>query len=426
MFTFLSIGILFQLARSDQLLYKDNTNAVTEFDFETFKNSVELDRSDRIWVVVFYAHWCGHCVSYAPEFMRLAESLIYPSQLEFGAIDCASPDMSQIDSDDVCRKYDVRSYPTIRMFRHGKSERDLPREIEELKLEIATVHSPESSPLPPQTFPKWIRSEDGSKFTNTDSQEVIHDASLAMYEILRREVFRGSDTILKDADFTNLMRILEICFNSGIQDHMRKGCESALAVLKSGRSLSRARWNTILAENFPHQTETEYRSCAGFSCAMWRLLHVMTFSSSLESSSKLDIRFVIDQYFSCEECRKNFLEHFDKCDFGVCEASDPISVALWLWRLHNGVNERLGHGRWPAQNTSETEVYDLLRSTYISPSTPYKGFVSDAFLPFYVLIGVGLVVLGLVAGLIRNSDRIQTSFNRVTSQVNKKYYEPIV
>ena len=426
MFTLLSIPIIFQLVVASELLYKDKTNAVIEFNYSLFKASVESDQSDRTWVVIFYAHWCGHCVSFAPEFMDLAESLIHPGHLEFGAIDCASNDMAQYDSVDICREYDVRSYPTIRMFRYGKSQRDLPRKIEELKAEILGIDPLQALPVSPLPYQESSHPVIGVRFTNSGSKEVTYDASLAMYEILRREVFRGSDAVLTEAKCSHLSRLLDICSNAGIEDYMRGGCQSVMGVLNHGQSLSRARWQTLIAHNFPTVGEPQYRSCSGFSCAMWKLLHVMTVSPELDSSAKSDIRFVIDHYFSCEECRKNFLEHFDKCDFGGCDSTDPMSVALWLWRLHNGVNERLGHAQWPAKYTSEEEVYELLRQTYGNMRVGDEGFSWVALSPFYFLTGGGLVALGLVVSLVRNTERIQTSFSRISSQVNKKYYEPVV
>ena len=45
--------------------------------------------------------------------------------------------------------------------------------------------------------------------------------------------------------------------------------------------------------------------------------------------------------FGCEECRNHFLEMYDACRYGRCDADADAS--LWLWRAHNVVNART-HG----------------------------------------------------------------------------------
>ena len=46
-------------------------------------------------------------------------------------------------------------------------------------------------------------------------------------------------------------------------------------------------------------------------------------------------------FFGCEECRDHFLEMYDACRYGRCDADADAS--LWLWRAHNVVNART-HG----------------------------------------------------------------------------------
>ena len=48
-----------------------------------------------------------------------------------------------------------------------------------------------------------------------------------------------------------------------------------------------------------------------------------------------------DSFFGCEECRNHFLEMYDACRYGRCDADADAS--LWLCRAHNVVNART-HG----------------------------------------------------------------------------------
>ena len=36
--------------------------------------SSTLYNSDKLWVVEFYAHWCGHCQRFAPTWIKVAEN----------------------------------------------------------------------------------------------------------------------------------------------------------------------------------------------------------------------------------------------------------------------------------------------------------------------------------------------------------------
>ena len=105
----------------------------------------------------------------------------------------------------------------------------------------------------------------------------------------------------------------------------------------------------------------EWSSCSGslpryrgYPCGLWSLIHTVTVISlslptsvqyrptSLLISSREVLYGMVDfvrHFFSCEECRK----HFTK--LAVTLRRRPISydgdAILWLWEVHNIVNERL-------------------------------------------------------------------------------------
>ncbi|KAF8399038.1 hypothetical protein HHK36_014904 [Tetracentron sinense] len=78
----------------------------------------------------------------------------------------------------------------------------------------------------------------------------------------------------------------------------------------------------------------------GFSCGLWVLLHSLSVRIE-DGESHLAFTAICDfihNFFICEECR----QHFNQMCSGV---STPFNktrdFALWLWRTHNEVNERL-------------------------------------------------------------------------------------
>ncbi|KAI5059070.1 hypothetical protein GOP47_0025389 [Adiantum capillus-veneris] len=81
---------------------------LTESNFSTF-----LD-ANRFTMVEFYAPWCGHCQSLAPEYAAAAtELLTYSVPVPLAKVDATEyPDLAQ--------KYEVEGFPTILFFVNGK------------------------------------------------------------------------------------------------------------------------------------------------------------------------------------------------------------------------------------------------------------------------------------------------------------------
>lgn len=82
------IGILIVIINSVTCLYDSRSNVIGLTD-KTFQSQVI--KSNAFTLVEFYAPWCGHCKSLAPEYNRVADIL-------YGIINVGAVDMDQYAS----------------------------------------------------------------------------------------------------------------------------------------------------------------------------------------------------------------------------------------------------------------------------------------------------------------------------------------
>lgn len=82
---------------------------VFSLDGDTFKSLVEQRGPNDIWLVDFFAPWCGPCQQLAPEWRRLAKMFKEVSNVNVGQVDCQQ-------HQHVCKAANVNSYPTIRIY----------------------------------------------------------------------------------------------------------------------------------------------------------------------------------------------------------------------------------------------------------------------------------------------------------------------
>uniref|UniRef100_A0A9J2PHY4 DnaJ homolog subfamily C member 10 n=1 Tax=Ascaris lumbricoides TaxID=6252 RepID=A0A9J2PHY4_ASCLU len=84
--------------------------SVQQLSAADFNKLVSGRAEGTIWLVDFFAPWCGPCQELAPEFRRLARKVRQRSQVvQFGTVDCDAYRQ-------LCMSNGVNSYPTIRLF----------------------------------------------------------------------------------------------------------------------------------------------------------------------------------------------------------------------------------------------------------------------------------------------------------------------
>lgn len=83
---------------------------LTDSNFED-----EVLESEDMWLVAFYAPWCGHCKNLAPQWASAAREL--KGKVKLGAVDATAHSV-------YSNRYGVRGYPTIKVFSQGKKDGD--------------------------------------------------------------------------------------------------------------------------------------------------------------------------------------------------------------------------------------------------------------------------------------------------------------
>lgn len=103
------ICLLFAAARC---MYSANDDVVT-LSPANFQR--EVLQSDSLWLVEFYAPWCGHCRSLTPEWKKAATAL--KGIVKVGAVDCD-------EHKEMAGQFGIRGFPTIKVFGATKNKPD--------------------------------------------------------------------------------------------------------------------------------------------------------------------------------------------------------------------------------------------------------------------------------------------------------------
>lgn len=82
-------------------------------DLTTANFDQKVIQSDDVWLVEFFAPWCGHCKSLAPEWAKAATALK-------GIVKMGAVDMDQYK--EVGQPYDIKGFPTIKVFGFDKKK----------------------------------------------------------------------------------------------------------------------------------------------------------------------------------------------------------------------------------------------------------------------------------------------------------------
>jgi protein disulfide-isomerase A6 len=87
-------------------------SAVTVLGTENFD---ELALGDKATLVKFYAPWCGHCKTLAPEYEKLGKAFA-------GDADVLIAEVDATEYGELANRFDVSGYPTLKYFPAGSAE----------------------------------------------------------------------------------------------------------------------------------------------------------------------------------------------------------------------------------------------------------------------------------------------------------------
>lgn len=79
---------------------------------KTFFERIGHKGEDEMWLVDFFAPWCGPCQQLAPQWRDLAKLVDKYPHVHVGKVDCT-------EEEDLCFKVGIQNYPTIRMYPLG-------------------------------------------------------------------------------------------------------------------------------------------------------------------------------------------------------------------------------------------------------------------------------------------------------------------
>jgi protein disulfide-isomerase A6 len=94
----------------------------------TFNKTVM--KSQEIWLVEFFAPWCGHCKKLEPKWRELAKK--YEGKIKFGKVNTDKQKKLQ-------QHYNIESYPTIKVFEYGNNKTDDKAYDFELAREVSII-----------------------------------------------------------------------------------------------------------------------------------------------------------------------------------------------------------------------------------------------------------------------------------------------
>ena len=125
-YTIILLCLLFFLVIIYYYIYMENHKVEKEVERETeiegfsehdFNGNSVPTGANMVTIVKFYAPWCGHCKSLAPTWADVE------SQYNNKKVNGKTVKVLQVNCDEnteLAKKHDVKGYPTIKTFHHGK------------------------------------------------------------------------------------------------------------------------------------------------------------------------------------------------------------------------------------------------------------------------------------------------------------------
>ncbi|XP_011621144.1 sulfhydryl oxidase 2 isoform X1 [Amborella trichopoda] len=336
-------------------------------------NSSDFDRyladSPASWAIVeFFAHWCPACRNYKPQYEKVARLFNGPDAVHPGLIVMTRVDCALKINTKLCDRFSVRHYPMLlwgppSKFASGEWQpkttnseiqaiddaRTAERLLNWINKKIGRTFSlddekfeneaPQNTSDPRQIARAVYDIEEATghsfdiilehKMINSDTRApLIQFLQLLVTCHPSKRCRRGSADILVHFDDLWPLELLSISAKENASPHERDALKSFQIC---GKDVPRGYW--IFCRGSKNDTR-------GFSCGLWVLFHSISVrvGDGESHSAFTAICDFIHNFFICQECR----QHFHKmCSSVPTHFNSTRDFALWLWRTHNQVNERL-------------------------------------------------------------------------------------
>ncbi|KAG8639199.1 sulfhydryl oxidase 2 isoform X1 [Manihot esculenta] len=345
---------------------KDNavsTDYAVDFNITNF-DAVLRDTLATFAIIEFFAHWCPACRNYKPHYEKVARLFNGPDAVHPGIVLMARMDCALKINNELCDRFSVAHYP---MLFWGPPSKFVSAawESKEEKSVIRVIDDGRTA----EKLLSWINKQLGSsyalddkKFENeqllsniSDPGQIVHavydveEAKAIAFEIIFEH------KMIKSENRASVIKFLQLLVAHHPSKRCRKGSAEVLVnfddlwppdekqeIVSNGKSMLGN--FQICGKEVPvghwmfcRGSKNDTR---GFSCGLWVLVHSLSVRIE-DAESQFAFTAICDfinNFFICEECRQHFYRMCSRVEGPFNPSSD---FALWLWKAHNTVNERL-------------------------------------------------------------------------------------
>ena len=338
-------------------------------------------------IVQFYSPWCGHCQEFAPRYISIAKDVLtrVPRfHVEFYAVSCS-------EHHSLCQEETIHAYPTIRAYlAYEKESVQLtdftPASIDNvLKLGLmqqGISYSESQDTMDSYDNTAIVRkldilgaTSDSYRHTRTD---VYRDAALSFTYALQNHIFEENQDDLTTEQANALKEWLDFLYwtlppiwmvHPLISD-LRRNIKEIVhnkALLFQLVKIHQPVVHDKKDMQWSQGCQNGNGLVESFSCGLWGLFHIVSIGVPEQHSAVLGHRHristmhaaetlkdYITHFFGwCPQCREEFLEQYNMCAYGHCRRfrqskgkKTPAvhtwqEFPVWLWQIHNGINEKL-------------------------------------------------------------------------------------
>ncbi|CAK4641685.1 hypothetical protein LEN26_008956 [Aphanomyces euteiches] len=343
---------------------------------ENFK-SVVLD-SDKVWLLDFYAPWCPHCQHFAPHYETISGYYANSPLVRTGAVDCSTQDA-------LCSEHEILGYPTMKLI-HGdkfvvtmppsgkiKTFKSVVKWVEATLDEHNLTSGVDINDIDDKEKMKNLRAQTETTLAPKSLESTgdirvarLRDAGHALALSLDTGMFLGSNK-LESHRYATAEKWLQVLSSRFPLQANRDVLVTLLYRFQSQSSWTMPEWKTLIAtwktdsigQTYPKDlfSRKQWDICTTYTCGIWQLFHSLTVTSPSTGGKSSEnnvlvaftIRDFVQNFFGCEVCVVHFTQaNPDSTLAAIGKTSDShSSLVLWLYHMHNSVNARTNHDRFP-------------------------------------------------------------------------------